>query len=74
MALTDRGAASREAGDRDRAARDFDEAADGAGSIARDDEYYNDAKFQLAPRVIELDSARAADEVFLDQIKARPAQ
>jgi tetratricopeptide (TPR) repeat protein/tRNA A-37 threonylcarbamoyl transferase component Bud32 len=48
MALTDRGVASREAGDRDRAARDFDEAAEVAGSIAPDDEYYNDAQFQLA--------------------------
>ena len=38
MALTDRGVASREAGDRDRAAHDFDEAARVAGSVAQDDE------------------------------------
>ena len=48
MALTDRGVASMEAGDRDRAARDFDEAARVAGSVAQDDEMYEDFQFQLA--------------------------
>jgi len=48
LALTDRGVASRETGDRDRAARDFDEAARVAGSIAQDDEVHDDSQFQLA--------------------------
>ena len=48
LALTDRGVASREAGDRDRAAHDFDEAARVAASIAKDDEIYDDSQFQLA--------------------------
>ncbi len=48
MALTDRGVASMEAGDRDRATRDFDEAARVAGSVAQDDEMYEDFQFQLA--------------------------
>jgi tetratricopeptide (TPR) repeat protein/tRNA A-37 threonylcarbamoyl transferase component Bud32 len=48
MALADRGAASGEAGDRDRAAQDLDEAARVAGSVAREDEAYDDAQFQLA--------------------------
>ncbi len=48
MALTDRGVASKEAGDRDRAARDFDEAARVTGSVAQDDEMYDDSQFQLA--------------------------
>ena len=48
LALTDRAVASREAGDRDRAARDFDEAARVAKSVAEDDEIYDDAQFQLA--------------------------
>ncbi len=48
MALTDRGVASKEAGDRDRAAHDFDEAARVAGSVAKDDEFYDDSQFQLA--------------------------
>ena len=48
MALTDRGVASKEAGDRDRATRDFDEAARIAGSVAQSDEIYDDAQFQLA--------------------------
>ena len=39
---------AREAGERDRAARDFDEAAQVAGSIAQDDQFYDDAQFQLA--------------------------
>jgi len=48
LALTDRGVASREAGDRDRASHDFDEAAQLAGSIAQDDERFDDSQFQLA--------------------------
>jgi eukaryotic-like serine/threonine-protein kinase len=48
MALTDRGVASREAGNRDRAAHDFDQAAQVAGSVAQDDEVYDDSRFQLA--------------------------
>jgi tetratricopeptide (TPR) repeat protein len=48
LALTDRAVASREAGDRDLAARDFDEAARVAGSVAEDDEIYDDSQFQLA--------------------------
>ena len=48
MALTDRGVASGEAGDRDRAIRDFDEAARVAGSIDPADEFYDDAQDQLA--------------------------
>jgi eukaryotic-like serine/threonine-protein kinase len=48
MALTDRGIASKEAGDRDRATRDFDEAARVAGSVAQDDDIYDDSQFQLA--------------------------
>ena len=48
LALLDRGIASREAGDPDRADRDFDEAARVAGSVAPDDELYEDAQFQLA--------------------------
>jgi len=48
LALTDRGVASREAGDRDRASHDFDEAAELAGSIAQDDERFDDSQFQLA--------------------------
>jgi eukaryotic-like serine/threonine-protein kinase len=48
LALTDRAVASREAGDRDRAARDFDEAARVAGSVAEDDEMHDDSQFQLA--------------------------
>ncbi|HEX3450037.1 MAG TPA: protein kinase, partial [Isosphaeraceae bacterium] len=48
MSLTDRGVASRESGNRDSAAHDFDEAAHVAGSVAPDDEVYDDAQFQLA--------------------------
>ena len=48
LALTDRAVASREAAYRDRAARDFDEAARIAGSVAEDDESYDDSQFQLA--------------------------
>jgi tetratricopeptide (TPR) repeat protein len=48
MALTDRGAASGEAGDREHAALDLDEASRIAGSVARGDEVYDDAQFQLA--------------------------
>jgi serine/threonine-protein kinase len=48
MALTNRGVASREAGNRDSAAHDFDEAARVAGSVAPDDEVFDDAQFQLA--------------------------
>jgi serine/threonine-protein kinase len=48
LALTDRGVAAMEAGDRDGAGRDLDEAARVAGAVARDDEVYDDAQFQLA--------------------------
>jgi hypothetical protein len=48
MALTDRATASGEAGDRDHAALDLDEASRIAGSVARGDEVYDDAQFQLA--------------------------
>jgi eukaryotic-like serine/threonine-protein kinase len=48
MALTDRGVASREAGDRVKAGQDFDEAARVAGSVPQDDEVYDDAQFQLS--------------------------
>jgi serine/threonine-protein kinase len=48
MALMDRGAASKEAGDRGRARLDFDSASRIAGQITADDDYYNDAQFQLA--------------------------
>ena len=48
LALTDRGVASREAGDRDGASHDFDEAAQAAGSVAQDDEVFDDSQFQLA--------------------------
>jgi serine/threonine-protein kinase len=48
LALTDRGVAAMEAGDRDGAVRDLDEAARVAGAVARDDEVYDDAQFQLA--------------------------
>ena len=49
MALTDRGVASREAGDRDRATHDFDEAARVAGSVAQDDEVYDDCSSSSSP-------------------------
>jgi tetratricopeptide (TPR) repeat protein len=48
MALTDRGVTSRELGHREPAALDFDEAAQVAGTVAHDDESYNDAQDQLA--------------------------
>jgi len=48
MALTDRGVASKGAGDRDRATRDLDDAAQVAGSIAEDDPIYDDSQDQLA--------------------------
>jgi eukaryotic-like serine/threonine-protein kinase len=48
MALTDRGVASKGAGDRDRATHDFDEAARVSGSIAEDDPIYDDSQDQLA--------------------------
>jgi serine/threonine protein kinase len=48
MALMDRGVAAGEAGERDRATGDFEEASRVAGSVARDDEVYDDAQFQLA--------------------------
>jgi tetratricopeptide (TPR) repeat protein len=48
MALTDRGAASGDVGDRDRAALDLDEASRIAGSVPRGDEVHDDAQFQLA--------------------------
>jgi tetratricopeptide (TPR) repeat protein len=48
MALADRGVAFREAGDRHRAARDFDEAARIAQMVAKGDECYDDSQFQLA--------------------------
>jgi tetratricopeptide (TPR) repeat protein len=48
LALTARGVASGEVGDRGRANQDFDEAAQVAGSVARDDDVYDDAQFQLA--------------------------
>ena len=48
MALTDRGVASREVGNRDRAAFDFDEAAQVAETVAQDDESYDDSQYQLA--------------------------
>jgi eukaryotic-like serine/threonine-protein kinase len=48
MALADRGVASKEAGDRDRAAHDFDEAARVADAVAKDDECYDDSQFELA--------------------------
>jgi eukaryotic-like serine/threonine-protein kinase len=48
MALTDRGVASKEAGDRDQAAHDFDEAAQVAGSVPPSDEIYDDSQDQLA--------------------------
>jgi eukaryotic-like serine/threonine-protein kinase len=48
LALTDRGIACKEATDRDRAERDFDEAAQIAGSIAPGDEFYADSQFLLA--------------------------
>jgi serine/threonine-protein kinase len=48
LALTDRAVASRETGDRDSAARDFDEAARNAGSVTEDNEIYDDCQFQLA--------------------------
>jgi eukaryotic-like serine/threonine-protein kinase len=48
MALTARGVASGSAGDRDRAARDLDEASQVAGSVVRGEEVYDDAQFQLA--------------------------
>jgi tetratricopeptide (TPR) repeat protein len=48
MALTDRGVASREAGNHDSTAHDFDEAEQVARSVALDDEIYDDAQFQLA--------------------------
>ncbi len=49
MALTDRGVASKEAGDRDRATQDFDEAAQVAGSVAEDDEIYDDSQDSSLP-------------------------
>ncbi len=48
IALTDRGVAFREAGDRIHAGHDFDEAARVAGSVPQDDEVYDDAQFQLS--------------------------
>jgi eukaryotic-like serine/threonine-protein kinase len=48
LALTDRGVACKEASDRDRAERDFDEAARVAGSVAQGDEFYEGSQFQLA--------------------------
>ncbi len=48
IALTDRGIAAKEYGDRDRAAHDFEEAARVAGSVPQDDEVYDDAQFQLS--------------------------
>jgi serine/threonine-protein kinase len=48
MALTDRGVASKGAGDRDPATQDFDEAARVAESIAEDDKIFDDAQDQLA--------------------------
>ncbi len=48
MALADRGVAFREGGDRDRAAHDFDEGAQVAGSVAQDDDSYDDSQFQIA--------------------------
>jgi eukaryotic-like serine/threonine-protein kinase len=48
MALTDRGVASKGAGDRDRATQDFDEAVRVAASVAQDDEFYDDSQYQLA--------------------------
>ena len=48
MALADRGVACKEAGDRDRAAHDFDDAARVAEAVAKDDAYYDDCQFELA--------------------------
>jgi hypothetical protein len=48
LALTARGAAAGESGDRDRAAADLAEAAGIAGAIPLGDEFYDDAQFQLA--------------------------
>jgi hypothetical protein len=48
MALTDRGAASKETGDARGARLDLDSATRTAGQITPDDDYYNDAQFQLA--------------------------
>ena len=48
MALTDRGTASQETGDRGIATHDFDEAERVAASIAQDDEIFNDAQDQIA--------------------------
>ncbi len=48
MALTDRGIASREGGDDVQAARDFDEAEKVVREVPHDDEFYDDAQFQLA--------------------------
>jgi tetratricopeptide (TPR) repeat protein len=48
MALTARGVASGETGERDRATLDFDEASRIAGSMAQGREVYDDAQFQLA--------------------------
>jgi serine/threonine-protein kinase len=48
LALADRGAASKEAGDHDAAHQDFDEAEEVAGQVPREDEVYDDAQFQLA--------------------------
>ena len=48
LALADRGVASMETGDRDRAGLDLDEAARIAGAVPQDDEVYDDSQFQLA--------------------------
>ncbi len=48
LALTARGVASGEVGDRDRARHDLDEASRVADSVPRDDDVYDDAQFQLA--------------------------
>jgi eukaryotic-like serine/threonine-protein kinase len=48
LALTDRGAASKGAGEHDRALHDFDEAEEVAIRVPREDEVYDDAQFQIA--------------------------
>ena len=48
LALTDRGIASRGAGEHDRALHDFDEAEEVASRVLRDEEAYDDAQFQIA--------------------------
>ena len=67
MALMDRGVAFKEAGDRDRAALDFDEAAHVAGSIAEDDELHDDSQFQLASIANQRGELLSADHSKLSQ-------